>query len=632
MIATLLLAAQAAATPPISDRNPDEEIVVTATALRPVPRDEAPASVTVIDEQRIEALGRPLTLDLLRLAPGVAVASAGPPGTQTQVRIRGAEANHTLLLIDGIRFNDPASGNEPRFELLSNEGVRRIEVVRGPQSALFGAEAIGGVVALSTLPETQGVTGSALTEIGSHDFVRSAAQVGFGGDRRSLGLYGGFQRSDGIDSVGQGGERDGYENATIGGAARFQASEAINLRLAGRYVDAISEFDGSDPSTFRRANTLDESHNTIGAIRIAADITPVERLTISLGGTVLDSVNRNRRGSVRVNRTDGARRSLDGLVSYKLALAGAEHLITLGGDYEDEDFKARDQSFGGATNQDRSRERAALVGEWQASLSDRLTLDLALRHDSFEGFKDATTLRGSAIVRLFGPVSAFASYGEGIARPDFFDLFGFFPGSFVGNPELKPERSRGYEAGLRVRTTAFDVDVTGYSQRLTDEIVSVFDSTTFLSSTANATGRSRRQGIDVDATWRPSANVALTATYAFLDAEDQQVREDTLLREVRRARHSGSLAADGRWGPLTAGLSLAYVGKRQDLDFDIFPARRVTLGDYALLDARIAYRLSDRIEAFGRVANALNEDYQDVVGYVTPGRTAYAGVRLILGR
>ena len=117
-----------------------------------------------------------------------------------------------------------------------------------------------------------------------------------------------------------------------------------------------------------------------------------------------------------------------------------------------------------------------------------------------------------------------------------------------------------------------------------------------------------------------------------MDAEDQQVREDTLLREVRRARHSGSLAADGRWGPLTAGLSLAYVGKRQDLDFDIFPARRVTLGDYALLDARIAYRLSDRIEAFGRVANALNEDYQDVVGYVTPGRTAYAGVRLILGR
>jgi len=629
MILPVLIAAQIAAQPADTAKT---EVVVTAVSLRPVAEEQAPATVTVIDEQRIDALGQPLTLDLLRLVPSVSVATAGPPGTQTQVRIRGAEANHTLLLIDGIRFNDPASGNEPRFELLSNEGVRRIEVVRGPQSALFGAEAIGGVVALFTDPTAMGTSGSALVEAGSQDFFRGAARVGFVEPGRSLGLYGGFQRSDGIDSVGQGGERDGYENATISGSARLQATESIGFRFAGRYVNAISEFDGFDPRTFRRANTLDRSHNNIGALRVAADIAPVgSGFNLTLGGTVLDSSNRNERGRIRQNRTAGGRRSVDALASYAFGTGAIEHQVSLAGDYEDEQFQARDQSFRGQTNQDRSRERAAVVGEWRATLGERLTTDLAVRHDAFEGFADATTVRASAVVKLLGPVSALLSYGEGIARPTFVELFGFFPGRFVGNPDLQPERSRGYEGGLRYRSTHLGLGLTAYRQRLRNEIVSVFNRTTFLSSTANAAGSSRRQGLEAEGMWRPARNVTLSATYSFVDAEEQQVRGTDLVREVRRPRHSASLGADGEWGPFKAGVSLVYVGKRQDLDFDAFPARRVTLNDYALLDARIAYRLTGRIEAFGRIANAFDENYQDVVGYSTPGRAAYAGVRLSFG-
>jgi vitamin B12 transporter len=630
MIIPILLAAQAAANPVSSPD--DAEIIVTATSLRPVPEEESPATVTIIEEARIEALGQPLALDLLRLSPGVSVATAGPPGTQTQVRIRGAEANHTLLLIDGIRFNDPASGNEPRFELLSGEGSRRIEIVRGPQSALYGAEAIGGVVALSTLGGRELTGGSKLIEAGSHQFYRGALRTSFASDRRALAFYGGFQRSDGIDSVGLGGERDGYENATIGGSARLRASDIIGFSLAGRYVNAISEFDGSDPTTFRRANTLDESHNRIGALRLATDIRPLgSSFRLALGATILDSSNRNRRNDARLNRTAGDRFVIDALGSFEFATAPVEHRISVGADYEDEGFKARDQGFGGGTNQDRSRDRAAIVGEWQARFGDRLTTDVALRHDSFEGFEDATTLRTSAVVRLFGPVSALVSYGEGIARPTFFDLFGFFPGSFVGNPDLKPEHSRGVEGGLRYRTGALHLTALAYRQRLKDEIVGVFNSTTFLSSTANATGTSRRQGVEVEAGWRPLANLDLTATYSFVDAEDQQVSGGDLVREARRPRHSGSVAADGRWGALAAGLTLAYVGKRQDTDFDFFPARRVTLDDYVLLDARIGYRLSDSIEAFGRIANAFDADYQDVVGYATPGRTVYGGLRFRFG-
>lgn len=632
MFLSLLAAAPAVASAVriASSEVPAPEIVVTAS-LSPVAEEEAPATVTVIDAARIEALGEPLTADLLRLVPGVSVATSGPPGTQTQLRIRGAEANHTLLLIDGIRFNDPASSNEPRFELLSNEGVERIEVVRGPQSALYGAEAIGGVVALYTGRASPGTSLSAAAEAGSHNFFRGSGTASSGSDDGSITLYSGYQRSSGIDIRGGGGEQDGYKTLTVSGTGRLRLSEVAELSLSGRFVDATSEFDGSDPVTFKRADTLDETRNRIGAARLAVTVAPTSGWELAVGGTFLSSTNRNRRGETALNRTSGERKSVDLLFSTGLSTGSIRHTIILGGDYEDEAFVARDQAFGGATNQNRVRGRGALVGEWRASLRDRLTTDIAVRHDSFEGFKDATTLRGSVLVGIYGPLSALIGYGEGIARPNFFELFGFFPGSFVGNPGLRPERSRGFEAGLRYRTDRVSVNLTGYRQRLDDEIVTVFDSKTFLSSVRNATGESRRTGFEVEGEWRPLANLGVTATYAYLDAEEQQVRDGSLTREVRRPRHSGSLGLNGDWGRFTGGMSLAYVGNRSDLDFDVFPARRVTLGDYVLANARIAYRLTDSLELFGRVANAFDADYEDVVGFATQGRTAYAGLRLRFG-
>lgn len=630
-IVSLLLAAQLV-TPAQADPQPDQhdEIVVTAS-LHPVSEDQSPATVTIIRQELIEALDEPLTVDLLRLVPGVSVASAGPPGTQSQVRIRGAEANHTLLLIDGIRFNDPAAGNEPRFELLSNEGLRRVEVVRGPQSALYGSEAIGGVVALFTGRDRPGAGASAQVEGGSDDFLRASASATLGSDSRSVTAYGGYQRSDGIDVVGRGGDRDGYDNLTLGGSVRLNLTETLSLGASGRFADATSEFDGLDETTFRRADTSDESRSRLGAARLWAAFSPASGWSLSLGGTALASSNRNRRDDAPLNRTSGRRFTLDGLVSHEFTTGPIGHKLSLAANYEDERFEAGDQAFFGATDQVRSRQRAAVLGEWQTRIGDRLTSDVALRHDSFEGFADATTLRASALLALTGPLSFRLGYGEGIARPTFFDLFGFFPGSFSGNPELGPERSRGFEAGLLYNVPKFQAGVTAFGQRLTDEIVDVFDPVTFLSSTQNAAGESRRKGMEVEGRWSPTPHVSLGGSYTYLDAEEQQVRGESLLREVRRARHSGSIAADGRWGRISAGLSIAYVGKRRDLDFDLFPADRVTLDDYVLANVRAGYRLSALVELFARVSNLLDAEYQDVVGFATPGRSVSGGVRLRFG-
>lgn len=635
MLSYLLIALGAAAEPGRAPAVADTPEIVVTASLAPVARNAAPATVTTIDADRIDALGEPLTADLLRLVPGVSVATTGPAGSQTQLRIRGAEANHTLLLIDGIRFNDPAAGNEARFELLSNDGVAGIEVVRGPQSALYGAEAIGGVVAVRTGRGEPGTGVSGTAEAGGKGFRRLSGAMGHERDTAGFGIYGGYQESRGIDSFASGnglGDRDGYDNLTFGASAHAGSRDGVSVTGSGRFTEATNAYDGYD-ATFARADTRDSTRNRIGAGRVSASYgDPASApLHVRVGTTLLASSNSNRLDGDPLNRTEGRRFTADALVSSGLTTGSIAHRLIVAGDYERERFVASDQSYGGATDQRRSRDRRAIVGELRSSLGGRVTTDIAVRHDSFEGFRDATTIRAAAVARVAGPVSVLVAYGEGIARPTFFDLFGFFPGSFVGNPEVRPERSRGGEIGVRYDADALNIGVTAYRQRLKDEIVPVFDSVTFISSTANASGTSRREGIEVDAQWRPSSAFGISANYAYLDADERQVAGAAAVKEVRRPTHSGSVSADARFGGFSAGASIAYVGKRIDTDFSSFPATRVRLGDYVLAGARVAYRVAPAIELFARASNLFDANYRDVVGYATQGRTVYGGIRLRYG-
>lgn len=603
----------------------DPAIVVTASR-DPVSREDAAAATTVFDTDEIDALALPDVADILRLSPGLSVSSTGPRGTQTQIRIRGAEANHSLLFIDGIRFNDPAAGNEARFELITADLLSRVEIVRGPQSALWGPEALGGVISLAT-PDPFAARGLAgLLEYGSLDSLRAYGRASFAGDRFGVTAAAGYQRSDGIDSFGAGGERDGFHNGSASLKAIYRDG-GLEFGAAGYWTEGRSQFDGSDPTTFLRADTLDATRNRIGAVRGWG--------TLDDGGwrahaeaSYLDSTNRNFLGTTPLNRTFGSRLTLGGQLSRRL---GGQELIAAI-DHIEEDFRARDTSFGGATNQDRSRRATGFVGEWRAHWSEAFVTDIALRHDRFSAFADATTFRASALLRPTTGLALHAAYGEGIAQPTFFDLYGFFPGSFAGNPDLRPERSRGWEAGAEWRQGSIEAGLTYFSARLRDEIVDRFDPVTFLSSVANADGTSRRSGIEASLGWRPAPWFNLRASYTWLRASQQIAAGDPPVREVRRPRHSADVAAFGTAGRVSWSATLAWVGSRTDQDFDLFPAASVRLGAYALASARIGYRLLPRLELYARVENAFDERYQDVVGFNTPGRTIHAGLRVALGR
>lgn len=601
-----------------------DQIVITASRA---PESEAltPASVSIIDQQRIERLDEPLVSALLRLTPSAAVATSGPAGSLTEVRIRGAEANHTLLFVDGIKINDPASGDTPRYEILNADLASRIEVVRGPQSALWGSEAIGGVIAINGVDDAPGETASA--EGGSFGFIRGNASGSLVAGNAALAGAVGYQRATGIDSFNGLGDKDGYHNLSGRLRATWRPVPNVELGVSGLALSSYDKFDGFDPVTFAHADTLDNSRNRLTAGRVWASIggdSSPWRATLS--GSLLGSSNKNYLADVEQNRTRGTRRNLSAQVERRFTTGPIEHRLIAAADLERENFHARDTIYGGLSDQDRRRSHEAFTFEWRGE-TKALTGDVAVRRDMFNQFRDATSVRASLLAKVGGGFSIAGSYGEGIAQPTFFDLYGFFPNNFLGNPSLKPESSRGFEVSLRYHKGPIDASLTGYRQRLHDEIVDVFDFASGLFSTANSNEISHRSGLEATLGWQVGPKLRLGANYAYLEATQPDNATQTQVHELRRPKHSGSITADGTAGKFTYGGSIAYVGKHFD-QRDTFPFDRVSLSSYWLADARIAYAVRPGLEVFGRVSNALNQHYEDVFGYRTEPRAFYAGLRL----
>jgi vitamin B12 transporter len=628
MIISLMLVSAAAAAPADAQPSP-QDIIVTASRV-PQKKGKTAASSTVIDRKRIDRLGDPLVASFIRLTPSAAVEVSGPAGSLTEVRIRGAEANHTLLFIDGIRANDPAAGDAPRFELLNADIISRVEVVRGPQSALWGSDAIGGVIAVNGVPETSPGY-AAGGEAGSFGFGRANASASLISDNTTLAAAAGWQRATGIDSFNGHGDKDGYDNFAARVRGTWDVAPSVELGVAAFDLAGHSEFDGFDPVTGIHEDTLDNTKNRLAAGRAWVSFGSQQSgLSGTVAASLLESSNRNFLAADEINRTSGSRWNGEGQVEYRFTTGAITNSAIVALEHETETFHARDTVFGGASDQDRRRTHDSITAEWRSEIAP-VVADVAVRRDMFSSFEDSTTARASLLVDLGRGFSVAGSYSEGIAPPTFFDLFGFFPGSFVGNPSLKPESSRGFEASLRYRKGAFDAALTSYEQQLHSEIVDVFDPVSFLSSTVNRSGISHRSGLEAELGWSISDRLRVSANYAFLHATEPDASELGQVREVRRPKHSGAIAADGSVGRFTYGASIAYVGKRSDTDFDAFPAALVTLHPYWLAGARVAYSLRQNLELFARGSNLLNQQFEDVFGSRTEGRAVYAGLKLSFG-
>jgi vitamin B12 transporter len=432
----------------------------------------------------------------------------------------------------------------------------------------------------------------------------------------------GWQRATGIPQSGPGGDRDGYHNLSGRVLASWTIAPDVKVGINGFSLNGFSQYAGSNPFTFAPTEDL-SSRFGMTAGRVWSTFGSTDRgLGGSVSASLFDAHNQFLFEGEETNRTSGVRGTVSGQLQYGFDTGAVKQQLIAAADYQNETYKSRDTVYGGLSDANKRRIHEAVTGEWKAD-AGVIVGDIALRHDFFSEFRGATTLRASLLARLGGGFALAGSYGEGIAPPTFTEMYGFFPGTFVGNPNLKPETSRGYELSLRYHRGPFDAALTGYRQRLHDEIVSNADFT----SSLNAPGISHRSGIELEAGWQLAQALRVSANYSYLHAT-QPDEMGQQVEEIRRPKHSGGISFDGSSGRLTYGGSLAYVGVHTDTDFNVFPAEDVRLGSYWLASARVAYALRPGFEVFVRGSNLLNQHYQDVLGYHTEGRGLFAGFKI----
>lgn len=585
---------------------------VEVSGLRPIDLDSVTSSVSVLTADDLAIRLSPNPVDQLRAVPGVAVSRAASIGGLTQVRMRGAEANHTLVLFDGIEISDPVNG-ETDFGLLTALPIGGIEVLRGAASSIHGSDAIGGVVSLSAAREA-GFNASA--EAGSFGTVRGA--LGYGGPVIG-GAITGFT-TDGVDSSGTGGGKDGSEafSGLLTSKVDLGADWALSLvglaRQTESEFDSDTDFDGLLNDTDNRTEAdqwlvggaLTGAYGPLDHV-IRASFNQVERDNFSGGAKTDDAKGKRTKLAWSPSYTNGIH-TLTGLV-----------------DYERETYDRRDVQYGGGTDASEAFESVGLAGEYRLS-AGALDFSASARHDDNKSrFEDATTWRlgaGYAFEQIGGRVRA--SIGTGVKNPTFTELYGFFPGSFIGNPDLKPEESTSWEIGWEQTVGAFSYSATYFDADLENEIYTVFNPD-FTSSPANRATDSERSGVELAARWQALANLAVSGQATFFDSQDNNGVD-----EIRIPEATASIAVDWTVNPngLRLGAALDYVGDQGDTDFGPFPARPVTLDAYTLASVTAEYPLTDRIAVTLRGENVFDETATDIYGYNGPGAGVFVGLKL----
>ncbi|MFD2236943.1 TonB-dependent receptor plug domain-containing protein [Aureimonas populi] len=606
-----------------------DEVLVTAGRTAAPARSVGRAH-TIVEGEALERDQVREVSDALRRVPGVSVSRSGSFGGFTQVRLRGAEASHVLVLIDGVRANRGSDGGYDFGGLLGGD-IERIEVLRGPQSAFFGSQALAGVINIITKGGLrEGLEVRATAEGGAFGTGYGHLSARGGGAGYDFAVSGSARSTQGIDLSRFGRERDGDVNGTLNGRLTVDLADGLTLDGSFRLVHRRNELDGTDFATGLPVDAQEETRvrdlvGGLGLTAVSPDGALTQRLRLSGNDATLRAFaegERNGEGGGSKGRRVGAlyqaSHAFDGP-------AGASHVVTGGYEFERESFRQLEPVFDPSQLDTQSRDMHALVGEYRGTFLDQFHLTGAVRQDFNDAFEDAATYSLSGAWVLPGRETRLhASLGTGVQNPNFYDQFGFIPGSFAGNPQLRPEKSFGWDIGVEqgFLGRALVVDATYFDQDLENEIVTLF-LPDFTSTPVNEEGRSRRRGVELAATLDLGNGFSAGASYTYTDASDPEGE-----REVRRPRHAGSLSAAYVFDEERARLftDIAFNGRMEDDAFGSAGARRVGLGSYTLVTLGGSYRFTEHLEGFARVENLLGEAYEEVYGYSAPGRGAFAGL------
>lgn len=626
-----------------------DEVNVVGYALDLTKSDNPGATVAVVTRSQIEERQYKDLEGALRDIPALAVSSGGTRGSFTQLRLRGAEANHTLVTIDGESINQVADSDIDLSGVLIDD-VERIEVIKGPQSGLYGAGAHSGVIAITTL-SGKGLNKPLLRATVEAGVPRNAqGSVALAGSNGRVygAIAGGGYFDRGFNASAFGTERDGGGNAH--GSLRLGADLTDTLNVEG-FVRAARNTLQSDPTDF---NCLQYDMNfvcvipspTFGRAIDGDTFTDRHLLTYGANGTALflggDLVNRAAAtrfeerltydvDGVQQYRSSGERTRLEDRATLKWASGPFAGTISAQVDYEREAFayvSPYSLPFAAAGI---VRSQTGIAGEVRAAIAATGTsLAVNARYDDYSAFEGTATWRVAA-GQTFGDTELHASVGTGTTKPTFYEQYGIF-GSFVGNPSLVLEHSLGWDLGVEQSFAdgALVVGATIFRTTLEDEIAAtgytIPCGMSFCYTLINLDGASERKGLELTAAWHVNAAVTLSAAYSTVDSRDPNGGE-----EIRRPKRSGSLdlAYKPAGSPWSGGVGVSFTGSF--LDFQSvanFPyVETVRLPGYGLVSARAAYAVNANLSLTARVENLFDAKHEDIFGYPGSGRMVAFGAK-----
>ncbi|HMI19173.1 MAG TPA: TonB-dependent receptor [Sphingomonas sp.] len=626
----LLLLASALATPafaaptPTSDSfaqqasDPDTIIV---TALRtPTPLTQVASAITVLDKAAIDASQQFTVSDLIVRTPGVTGSRTGGFGTTTGIRIRGAESDQTVVVIDGVKLNDPsAPGGGYDFGDLFVGDAAQIEVLRGPQSTLWGSQAIGGVVNIVTALPTAGLQGSAEAEGGSRGTASGKAAIGGASNGIRWQLAGNAFRTDGISAIAPefgGHEHDGYRHIGTSGRVLADIAPDISLDVRGYWshgkVDLDSSFGPPDTPEYQK------STNWIGyaGLNVALfDGRLKNRIAVTRDHIDRDNYDPSAGAPDKTFASTGNNDHIE----YQGSLAIVKGWdATFGAEHEHSRFTAISPQF--QTDPDRGNVSIdSVYGQLNGTIVDHLTLTGGVRYDHHQTYGGHALVSGGAVWSS-GGTTVRASYGEGFKAPTLYQLY-----SAYGNLNLNPERAHGWDAGIEQKLgghftaslTWFDrdthnlIEFAGFPPRA-DRPFGYYQNV----------DKTNAHGIEAAAAAR-FGGLTLDANYTWTDAEDRSPGATHGNDLIRRPRGTANADATYAWA---FGLTTIVAVTHASHSFED-SGNTIRLDGYTLVDFRAEQPIGHGLSLFGRVENIGNTHYETAYEFGSLGRSFYGGVR-----